>query len=60
MKNLVIYKDPITGKFVNGYKLDIKAKEYPLKINDRDINLNFTLDYVNQDLFNELIMPKND
>ena len=58
MKNLVIYKDPVTGKFVSGYKIEIKAEDYPLKIDHGSINLDFTLDYVNKDLFNELIMPK--
>lgn len=58
MKNLVIYKDPTTGKFVSGYKIEIKAEDYPLKINHGNINFDFTLDYVNKDLFNELIMPK--
>ena len=57
MKNLIIYKDPITGKFVSGYKIEIKAEDYPLKIDHGNINLDFTLDYVNKDLFNELIMP---
>lgn len=58
MKNLIIYKDPPTGKFVSGYKIEIKAEDYPLKFDNKDINLDFTLDYVNKDLFNELIMPK--
>lgn len=58
MKNLIIYKDPATGKFVSGYKIEIKAEDYPLKIDHGNINLDFTLDYVNKDLFNELIMPK--
>lgn len=58
MKNLIIYKDPITGKFVNGYKIEIKAEDYPLKFDHRNINLDFILDYINKDLFNELIMPK--
>ena len=58
MKNLVIYKDPATGKFVSGYKIKIKAEDYLLKIDHGNINLDFTLDYVNKDLFNELIMPK--
>lgn len=58
MKNLVIYKDPITGKFVSGDKIEIKAEDYPLKIDHGNINLDFTLDYINKDLFNELIMPK--
>lgn len=58
MKNLIIYKDPITGKFVSGYKIEIKAEDYPLKIDHGNINLDFTLEYINKDLFNELIMPK--
>ena len=58
MKNLVIYKDPTTGKIVSGYKIEIKAEDYPLKIDHGNINLDFTLDYINKDLFNELIMPK--
>lgn len=58
MKNLIIYKDPITGKFVSRYKIEIKAEDYPLKIDHGNINLDFTLDYINKDLFNELIMPK--
>lgn len=58
MKNLVIYKDPTTDKFVSGYKIEIKAEDYPLKFDDKNINLDFTLDYINKDLFNELIMPK--
>ena len=58
MKNLVIFKDLITGKFVYGYKIEVKAKDYPLKIGHGNINLDFTLDYVNKDLFNELIIPK--
>ena len=58
MKNLVIYKDPATGKFVSGYKIEIKTEDYPLKIDHGNINLDFTLDYINKDLFNELIMPK--
>lgn len=58
MKDLIIYKNVITGKFVYGYKIEIKAEDYPLKIDHGNINLDFTLDYVNKDLFNELIMPK--
>lgn len=58
MKNLIIYKDPATGKFVSGYKIEIKAEDYPLKFDNKNINLDFTLDYINKDLFNELIMPK--
>lgn len=58
MKNLIIYKDPTTDKFVSGYKIEIKAEDYPLKFDDKNINLDFTLDYVNKDLFNELIVPK--
>lgn len=58
MKNLVIYKDPTTDKFVSGYKIEIKAEDYPLKFDPKNINLDFTLDYINKDLFNELIMPK--
>lgn len=58
MKNLIIYKDQITSKFVSGYKIEIKAEDYPLKFDDKNINLDFTLDYINKDLFNELIMPK--
>ena len=58
MKNLVIYKDPATDKFISGYKIEIKAEHYPLKLDNGNINLDFTLDYVNKDLFNELIVPK--
>ena len=58
MKNLIIYKDQITSKFVSGHKIEIKAEDYPLKFDDKNINLDFTLDYVNKDLFNELIVPK--
>lgn len=58
MKNLVIFKDLITGKFVYGYKIEVKAEDYPLKIDHGNINLDFTLDYVNKDLFNKLIIPK--
>lgn len=58
MKDLIIYKNVITGKFVYGYKIEVKAEDYPLKIDYGNINLDFTLDYVNKDLFNELIMPK--
>jgi hypothetical protein len=58
MKDLIIYKNVITGKFVYGYKIEVKAEDYPLKIDHGNINLDFTLDYVNKDLFNELIMPK--
>lgn len=54
MKDLIIYKDPITEKFVSGYKIVIKAEDYPLKFGNNDIKLDFTLDYVNKDLFNEL------
>ena len=28
MKELIICKDPITGKFVSGYKIIIKAKDF--------------------------------
>ena len=58
MKDLIIYKNVITGKFVYGYKIEVKAEDYPLKIDHGNINLDFTLDYVNKDLFNELIMTK--
>lgn len=58
MKNLIIYKDQITSKFVSGYKIEIKAEDYPLKFDNKNINLDFTLDYINKDLFNELIVPK--
>lgn len=58
MKDLIIYKNVITGKFVYGYKIEVKVEDYPLKIDHGNINLDFTLDYVNKDLFNELIMPK--
>lgn len=58
MKDLIIYKNVITGKFVYGYKIEVKAEDYLLKIDHGNINLDFTLDYVNKDLFNELIMPK--
>lgn len=58
MKDLIIYKNVITGKFVYGYKIEVKAEDYPLKIDHGNINLDFTLDYVNKGLFNELIMPK--
>lgn len=58
MKDLIIYKNVITGKFVYGYKIEVKAEDYPLKIDHGNINLDFTFDYVNKDLFNELIMPK--
>lgn len=58
MKDLIIYKNVITGKFVYGYKIEVKAEDYPLKIDHGNINLDFTLDYVNKDLFNELVMPK--
>lgn len=58
MKDLIIYKNVITGKFVYGYKIEVKAEDYPLKIDHGNINLDFTLDYVNKDLFNELIIPK--
>ena len=58
MKNLVIFKNLITGKFVYGYKIEVKAEDYPLKIDHGNINLDFTLDYANKDLFNELIILK--
>lgn len=58
MKDLVIFKNLITGKFVYGYKIEVKAEDYPLKIEHGNINFDFTLDYVNKDLFNELIIPK--
>lgn len=58
MKDLIIYKNVIISKFVYGYKIEVKAEDYPLKIDHGNINLDFTLDYVNKDLFNELIMPK--
>lgn len=58
MKNLIIYKDPTTDIFVSGYKIEIKAEDYPLKFDNKNINLDFTLDYINKDLFNELTMPK--
>lgn len=58
MKDLIIYKNVITGKFVYGYKIEVKAEDYPLKIDHGNINLDFILDYVNKDLFNELIMSK--
>ncbi len=58
MKDLIIYKNVITDKFVYGYKIEVKAEDYPLKIDHGNINLDFTLDYINKDLFNELIMPK--
>ena len=58
MKDLIIYKNVITGKFVYGYKIEVKAEDYPLKIDHGNINLDFTLDYINKDSFNELIMPK--
>lgn len=58
MRDLIIYKNVITGKFVYGYKIEVKAEDYPLKIDHGNINLDFTLDYINKDLFNELIMPK--
>lgn len=54
MKDLIIYKDPITGKFVSGYKIIIKAEDYPLKFDNKDIKFDFASDYVNKDLFNEL------
>ena len=54
MKNLIVYKDPITDKFVYGYKIEIKTEDYPLKFGNEDIRLDFALDYVNKDLFNEL------
>lgn len=31
MKDLIIYRNVITGKFVYGYKIEVKAEDYPLK-----------------------------
>lgn len=60
MKNLTIFKDPITGKYVYGYKLDIKADEYISSLNNNPITLAFEPSEINTDLWNTLIMPQND
>lgn len=60
MKDLIICKDPITGKFVSGYKIVIKAEDYPVIHWKPTAPFTFTLepDYVNKNLFDELTMPK--
>jgi len=60
MKNLTIFKDPITGKYVYRYKLDIKADEYISSLNNNPITLAFEPSEINTDLWNTLIMPQND
>ena len=60
MKNLTIFKDPITDKYVYGYKLDIKADEYISSLNNNPITLTFKPNEINTDLWNVLVMPQND
>lgn len=57
MKDLVIYKDPITGKFVSGYKIIIKAKDFNTLCGKSNIPFIFTYEpnYINKDFFNALI-----
>lgn len=60
MKNLTIFKDPITGKYTYGYKLEIKAEDYILSLYNNPITLTFEPSKINTDLWNTLIMPQND
>lgn len=60
MKNLTIFKNPITGEYVYGYKLDIKADEYISSLNNNPMTLTFKPNEINTDLWNALVMPQND
>ena len=58
MENLIIFKDFITGKYVYGYKIDIKPEDYIPSLNNNHITLTFGPNEINPDLWNVLIMPQ--
>lgn len=57
MKDIVIYKDPITGKFVSGYKVIIRAKDFKATYGKSNAPFIFTyeLNYIDKNFFNTLI-----
>lgn len=58
MENLIIFKDFITGKYVYGYKIDIKPEDYIQSLNNNHITLTIGPSEINTDLWNALIMPQ--
>lgn len=60
MKDLIICKDPITGKFVSGYKIIIKAKDYISSLDNNPITLTFEPNEINTELWNTLTISQND
>lgn len=58
MENLIIFKDFITGKYVYGYKIDIKPENYIPSLNNNHITLTIGPSEINTDLWNTLIMPQ--
>lgn len=57
MKNLVIFKDLITGKFVNGYKIEIKANDFKTIYGKSNAPFIFIYEpnYIDKNFFNALI-----
>ncbi len=57
MKDLIICKDPITGKFVSGYKIIIKAKDFKEIYGKSNTPFTFTYEpnYIDKNFFNALI-----
>lgn len=60
MENLIIFKDFITGKYIYGYKIDIKSDQFISNLNNDPISLTFEPSEINTNLWNTLIMPQND
>lgn len=57
MKDIVICKDPITGKFVSGYKVIIRAKDFKTIYGKSNAPFIFTYkpNYIDKNFFNALI-----
>lgn len=57
MRDIIIYKDPITGKFISGYKVIIRAKDFKATYGKSNAPFIFTYEpnYIDKNFFNALI-----
>lgn len=57
MRDIIICKDPITGKFVSGYKVIIKAKDFKTLCGKSNVPFTFVYEpnYIDKNFFNALI-----
>ena len=57
MRDIVICKDPITGKFISGYKVIIRAKDFKATYGESNAPFIFTYEpnYIDKNFFNGLI-----